>query len=112
APVVEPSVPELAVEEGAVWPIFFQRGERLLRCALVLRTEVDADGELRERAVGNLGRAIGGVEHGLRESCVDERVVDLLHVVVIAAEGAVLVFNLGENDRAAGADLQRSELLA
>ena len=61
---------------------------------------------------GTVAAAVGGVEQRLREAGVDEQLVDLLHVGVVVAEGAVLVFDLGDEDGAAAADLQRREFLA
>jgi len=70
---------------------FFSVAKEPLRLA---GTEVDDGGEFRQAATRDFLCAIGGVKLRLRKAGVDEDVVDVLHVLVVVAVGAVFVFDL------------------
>ena len=109
APVIEPSGPVFAVHERAIGAEFVELCELFLRLA---GAEVDDGGQLGKCARGEFVCAVSGVELGFGEAGVEEDVVDLLHVGVVAAEGAVLVFYLDGDDGAARADLEGCKFLA
>src|SRR5208283_5246325 len=110
--MVKPTVPEFAIEKWAVRPKLFQFGKLFLGRSFITATKINSHGQIRQRTGRNLVRAVRGVKHGFREPCIDEHALDVPHVGVIIAEGAVFVFHLDEQNRTAIANLQRSQFLA
>ena len=111
APVIEPAVPILSVDERAAGPRLFQNGETSLCRAGIRAAKVDTHRQVGKRTRGDLVRSIGRVQHRLREPCIHQRPAELLHVGMIIAEGSVFVFHLHQDDGTALVDLQRGELL-
>ena len=60
---------------------------------------------------GQLIGAVRGIQHGPIESGIKQQMMNLLHVVVVRAEGTVFVFHLHGEDRAAIRALQWRKLL-
>src|SRR5208337_2059290 len=112
APVIEPAVPELAVEERPVGADLFLNGEIFPRGAGIGTAKVDSDGQLGKRTCCDLVRSVGRVQHRLCKPRIHQHAVNLLHVNVIIAEGAVFVFHLDQDDGSAIADLQWGHFLA
>ena len=109
APVIEPSRPVFAVHERTVGTKFVELSEIVLRSA---GTEIDHRRKFGQGAVGQLIGAIGCVEQRLRESCIDQVLVNLLHVGVVLSKGPVLVLHLHSDNRPAVRNLQRRQFFA
>ena len=113
APVIEPAGPVLGDEEGLVG---LEGGEEIHLFLVLAEAEVDSGEDAGDAAVGEFIAAIDGVEEGAGVAGTEEDVAHVGHVGVggvgCGDKAAVFVFNLGDDDGAAAADLERGDLLA
>ena len=109
APVIEPAVPIFPGHHGSIRSQLLQLGKIFL---CVSGSKIDYRRQFRQGTVWNLIRAIRCIQLRLGKPRVDQHVVDVFHIRVVLAIGAILVLHLHRDDGPTVANLQRRQLLA
>ena len=109
APVIEPPVPVFTAHHRLAGTELLQLGEFCFRLS---GAEVDDGVDAGESSGGEFVSTVGCVKQNFSEPGVLERGENAVHIVLVIAEGAVLVFDLNGDDGATVRELERGQFPA